>query len=96
MNVAGCDFWWSNIVPRADPPARDCPYRGGMTDHSRSRTGRNWGVGVALAIGVGVAFGVALDNWWLGIALGAALFPAFAMAQGPTGERPSGDGNDQS
>ena len=92
---AGCDFRRSNIVPRSDSLARDSTYVGGMTDRSGSRTGRNWGVGVALGVGVGVAFGVALDNLWIGIALGAALFPAFAMAQGPGDERPADDGNDQ-
>lgn len=66
-----------------------------MTKRSGWPAGRNWGVGIALGVGVGVAFGVALDNMWIGIALGAALLPAFAMVQAPAGTRGSEDGNDK-
>lgn len=59
-----------------------------------STTGWNWGAGVAVGLGIGVALGLALDNLAIGIALGAAFFPVFAMVQGGTtaeDDAPSGD-----
>jgi hypothetical protein len=51
-----------------------------MNDEGVSVEREEWGVGMALGIGVGMAFGVALDNIGMGIALGAGVGVAFAVA----------------
>jgi hypothetical protein len=58
-------------------------------------TGWSWGAGVAVGLGIGLALGVALDNLAIGIALGAAFFPVFAMMRGTTTSEDDARGDDE-
>ncbi len=51
-----------------------------------------WGVGITLAVAVGVSLGVAMDNMWLGIVIGLAVGVAFYAAMG-LWRRPKGPGH---
>lgn len=51
-----------------------------MIDEDISVDREEWGVGMALGMGTGIAFGVALGNIGTGIALGAGIGVAFAVA----------------
>jgi hypothetical protein len=64
-------------------------------DDSASTTGWNWGAGVAVGLSIGVALGVALDNLAIGIVLGAAFFPVFAMMRAGTTSQDDAPSDDE-
>ena len=78
-------------IIRGEGPLPGSPaYIGRMADHSGNRTGWSWGPGII----IGIALGVAMDNWFLGLALGAALAPAFAVAMRSQNDDSGGDDGD--
>ncbi|MBO6728628.1 MAG: hypothetical protein QUV02_11200 [Maricaulis sp.] len=52
----------------------------------------NWGVGIALGMGTGIALGSALGNVAIGVALGAGMAVVWAIALGQEAVSHDGDG----
>lgn len=51
----------------------------------------NWGVGIALGMGTGIALGTALDNIGLGVGMGGGLMIVYAIALGKRAASPDGE-----